>query len=48
MCTHRVPIGSRDELDAEVLRWLRQAYDEACPEALPARVGFARGPVAQR
>ena len=29
MCTHRVRIGSRDELDAEVLGWLRQAYDGA-------------------
>ena len=29
MCTHRVRIASRDELDPEVLGWLRQAYDGA-------------------
>ena len=29
MCTHRVRIASRDELDTEVLGWLRQAYDGA-------------------
>jgi hypothetical protein len=25
--THRIPIGSVDEIDAEVTRWLRVAYD---------------------
>jgi predicted transport protein len=29
MCTHRVRIGSPDELDAEVVGWLKQAYDGA-------------------
>ena len=29
MCTHRLRIASRDELDAQVLGWLRQAYDGA-------------------
>jgi predicted transport protein len=29
MCTHRVRIASREELDPEVLGWLRQAYDGA-------------------
>lgn len=29
MCTHRVRLSSADELDAEVARWLRQAYDRA-------------------
>lgn len=29
MCTHRVRLGSTAELDAEVLGWLRQAYDRA-------------------
>jgi hypothetical protein len=29
MVTHRVQIGTPDEVDAEVLGWLRQAYDDA-------------------
>jgi hypothetical protein len=29
MFTHRVKLGSADEIDAEVLDWLRQAYGEA-------------------
>ncbi len=29
MCTHRVRLGSRDELDEAVRGWLRQAYDAA-------------------
>jgi predicted transport protein len=29
MVTHRVKIDSPEELDAEVLTWLRQAYDKA-------------------
>ena len=29
MCTHRVRIASREELDPEVLGWLRKAYDGA-------------------
>ncbi len=29
MCTHRVRLSSPDELDAEVIGWLRQAYDQA-------------------
>lgn len=29
MCTHRVRLGSADELDAEVRGWLRAAYDRA-------------------
>ena len=27
MVTHRVRIGHSDEIDAELLGWLRQAYD---------------------
>jgi hypothetical protein len=29
MCTHRVRLSSPDELDAEVIGWLREAYDRA-------------------
>lgn len=29
MCSHRVRIGEPDEIDAEVLAWLREAYDRA-------------------
>lgn len=29
MCTHRVDVTSGDEIDAELLGWLREAYDEA-------------------
>ncbi len=29
MCTHRVRLAAPDELDAEVIHWLRQAYDRA-------------------
>jgi uncharacterized protein DUF5655/uncharacterized protein DUF4287 len=29
MCTHRVRLSSVDELDAEVVGWLREAYDRA-------------------
>ena len=29
MCTHRVRIAGREELDAEVVGWLRQAYEGA-------------------
>ena len=29
MCTHRVRLSSPAELDAEVIAWLRQAYDRA-------------------
>jgi hypothetical protein len=29
MCTHRVRLSSPDELDGEVQRWLREAYDRA-------------------
>ena len=29
MCTHRVRISDASELDAEVLGWLREAYDRA-------------------
>ncbi len=29
MFTHRVRLGSTDEIDAELLEWLREAYDEA-------------------
>ena len=29
MCTHRVRLGSPDELDAEVSGWLREAYERA-------------------
>jgi hypothetical protein len=29
MCTHRVDVGSADEIDAELVRWLREAYEVA-------------------
>ena len=29
MVTHRVRVGTSDEIDAELLAWLRQAYDAA-------------------
>ncbi|MBA2634824.1 MAG: DUF4287 domain-containing protein [Chloroflexi bacterium] len=29
MCTHRVRLASADELDTEVIGWLREAYDRA-------------------
>jgi hypothetical protein len=29
MCTHRVRLESKEQVDAEVLRWLKQAYDAA-------------------
>ena len=29
MVTHRVRVGAPDEIDAELLAWLRQAYDAA-------------------
>lgn len=29
MVTHRVRVGSADEVDAELIGWLRQAYEEA-------------------
>jgi hypothetical protein len=29
MCTHRVRIESTGEIDAELLSWLKQAYDRA-------------------
>jgi hypothetical protein len=30
--THRIPITSVDEIDAEVKRWMKVAYDEAAPK----------------
>jgi hypothetical protein len=32
MCTHRVRLSPGDGLDAEVVRWLRQAYEQAGPK----------------
>jgi len=29
MCTHRVDVGSADEIDAELIGWLHEAYEEA-------------------
>jgi len=29
MCTHRVRVTSRSDVDAQLVRWLRQAYDAA-------------------
>jgi hypothetical protein len=29
MCTHRVRIGGADEIDGELLGWLREAYERA-------------------
>jgi hypothetical protein len=29
MCTHRVRLSSTDELDAQVIGWLREAYERA-------------------
>jgi hypothetical protein len=29
MCTHRVDVASADEIDPELIGWLREAYVEA-------------------
>jgi len=29
MCSHRIDLGSTDEIDDEVLGWVRKAYDKA-------------------
>lgn len=29
MCTHRVRIEQTDEIDSELLGWIKQAYDAA-------------------
>jgi hypothetical protein len=29
MCSHKVRVTSADEVDAELLRWVRHAYDGA-------------------
>ena len=29
MCTHRVRVGSKNEVDAELINWLKQAYEAA-------------------
>jgi hypothetical protein len=29
MCTHRVRVGSVDDVNDELLGWLRQAYEQA-------------------
>jgi hypothetical protein len=29
MCTHRVRVASLKEVDAELVGWLKQAYDKA-------------------
>lgn len=33
MCTHRVRLSSPEELDAELIEWLRQAYERATKPA---------------